>query len=244
MIGSKDVSRTMRGLTIVFDLDGTLVDTAPDILAAINHALGHLRVPPVDAEHLRPWVGHGAPLMFQSAIGAAGEKFTQTEHDALLEHFFDYYGSHIAVQSRPFDGAITALESLKAAGAKLAVCTNKMERMSHLLLDALDLRRFFSAVAGRDTLRAAKPHPEHLLGTIRLAGGDASRAVMIGDSSVDVVTAKAANVPVIGVSFGYTDGGGAFTPDAIIDHFRELEPTIGLLLAPTIRVPTARPEAT
>ena len=218
----------MRDLTIVFDLDGTLVDTAPDLVAAANHVLGHVGLPPVDAQTLRPYIGHGARVMIERATAVA--KLSEAEHERLLERFLDYYSANIAVDSRPFEGAVDALERFKAAGAKLAVCTNKREGMSRLLLDALDLSRFFSAIAGRDTLPNSKPHPGHLLGTIDLAGGDPSRAVMIGDSNVDIATAKAANVPVIAVSFGYTDTPIAeFEPDAVIDHYRELEPAIAAL---------------
>jgi phosphoglycolate phosphatase len=215
----------MRDLTIVFDLDGTLVDTAPDLVAAANHVLGHVGLPPVDAQTLRPYIGHGARVMIERATAVA--KLSEAEHERLLERFLDYYSANIAVGSRPFEGAVDALERFKAAGAKLAVCTNKREGMSRLLLDTLDLSRFFSAIAGRDTLANSKPHPGHLLGTIDLAGGDPARAVMIGDSNVDIATAKAANVPVIAVSFGYTDTPIAeFEPDAVIDHYRELEPAI------------------
>jgi phosphoglycolate phosphatase len=221
----------MRDLTLVFDLDGTLVDTAPDLVAATNHVLAHIGLPPVGEESLRPWIGHGAKHMVERAIGPAAQRLTQAERDALLERYFDYYGRHIAVASRPFEGAVAALERFRGAGARLAVCTNKMELMSKALLDALDLSRFFVAVAGRDTLQAAKPHPEHLLGTIRMAGGDAARAVMIGDSAIDVATAKAAGVPVVGVSFGYTDTPvRELKPDAVIDHYRELEAAVAALL--------------
>jgi phosphoglycolate phosphatase len=218
----------MRDLTIVFDLDGTLVDTAPDLVAAANHVLGHVGLPPVDAQTLRPYIGHGARVMIERATAVA--KLSEAEHERLLERFLDYYSANIAVDSRPFEGAVDALERFKAAGAKLAVCTNKREGMSRLLLDALDLSRFFSAIAGRDTLANSKPHPGHLLGTIDLAGGDPARAVMIGDSNVDIATAKAAGVPVIAVSFGYTDTPIAeFEPDAVIDHYRELEAAIAAL---------------
>jgi phosphoglycolate phosphatase len=218
----------MRDLTIVFDLDGTLVDTAPDLVAAANHVLGHVGLPSVDTQTLRPYIGHGARVMIERATAVA--KLSEAEHERLLERFLDYYSANIAVDSRPFEGAVDALERFKAAGAKLAVCTNKREGMSRLLLDALDLSRFFSAIAGRDTLPNSKPHPGHLLGTIDLAGGDPSRAVMIGDSNVDIATAKAAGVPVIAVSFGYTDTPVEdFAPDAVIDHYRELEPAIAAL---------------
>lgn len=232
---------TMRDYTLVFDLDGTLVDTAPDVIAAINYALGQFRLLPLEAEFLRPFVGHGAPKMLERAIEVRGETFSQAEHVALLEHFFDYYSSHIAVQSRPFNGVVCALEACTAAGAKLAVCTNKMERLARMLLEALDMQRLFAAVAGRDTFSASKPHPEHLLGTIRLAGGDPGRAVMIGDSSVDVATARAANVPVIGVSFGYMDAIETFTPNTVINHFCELQPAFERLLTTVPVQSTSRP---
>jgi phosphoglycolate phosphatase len=219
----------MQDLTLVFDLDGTLVDTAPDLVAATNHVLEHVGLPPIDDKSLRPFIGHGARVMIERATATA--KLSEETRERLLERFLDYYGAHIAVASRPFEGAVDALTRFQAAGAKLAVCTNKREGMSRLLLDALDLSRFFAAVAGGDTLASRKPHPGHLLGTIRLAGGEASRAVMIGDSNVDIATAKAAGVPVVAVSFGYTDTPiRDFGPDAVIDHYRELEPAIAALL--------------
>lgn len=220
----------MRDLTLVFDLDGTLVDTAPDLVAATNHVLEHAGLPPVDAQSLRQYIGHGARYMIETATQSAEPKLGPEDHDRLLQRFLDYYGANIAVGSAPFEGAVEALERLQDAGAKLAVCTNKMEGMSRLLLDTLDLTRFFKAIAGRDTLGQSKPHPEHLLGTIRMAGGDPTRAVMIGDSKVDIATAKAAHVPVIAVSFGYTDEPlDQFDPDVMIDHYRELEPAIAAL---------------
>jgi phosphoglycolate phosphatase len=156
---------------------------------------------------------------------------TPAQHEALLARYLDYYGSHIAVGSRPFEGLLPLLAKFQAAGVKLAVCTNKMEDLSRRLLDALDMSRYFVAVAGRDTLRSAKPHPDALLGTIALAGGSKERAIMIGDSGVDVATGKAAGVPVIGVSFGYTETPVRdFYPDVVIDHFDELEPAIARLM--------------
>lgn len=221
----------MRDLTLVFDLDGTLVDTAPDLVASTNHVLDHLGLPHVDEISLRPFVGHGAKHMIFKAVGPAAETMSEAQHEALLKRYLDYYGDHIADTSRPFEGIVPLLQKFHAEGVKLAVCTNKIERMSKLLLDALDLSQFFVAVAGRDTLGAAKPHPDALLGTISLAGGDKARAIMIGDTSVDIATARAAKVPVIGVSFGYTETPvTAFAPDAVIDHFRELEPAIARLM--------------
>jgi phosphoglycolate phosphatase len=221
----------MNDLTLVFDLDGTLVDTAPDLIAATNHVLEHMGLARVDARSLRPFIGHGARYMVEHAMGSAAAKLSDEEHEQLLERFLDYYGRNIAVGSRPFEGTVEALQSFQRQGAKLAVCTNKMEAMSRSLLEALGMNHYFAPIAGRDTLASFKPHPEHLLGTIRLAGGDPARAVMIGDSRVDIATARAANVPVIAVSFGYTDTPVAeLKPDAIIDHYRELEPAIAALM--------------
>jgi phosphoglycolate phosphatase len=218
----------MRDLTIVFDLDGTLVDTAPDLVAAANHVLEHVGLATVDAESLRPFIGYGARYMIETATAAAN--LSASRHEELLERFLDYYSANIAVGSRPFEGVVEALEDFRSAGAKLAVCTNKREAMSRQLLDTLNLTSFFAAIAGRDTFANSKPHPGHLLDTIAQAGGDAGRAIMIGDSKVDIATAKAAKVPVIAVSFGYTDEPiGTFGPDAVIDHYRELAPAIAAL---------------
>lgn len=220
----------MRDHTLVFDLDGTLVDTAPDLVAATNHVLEDVGLPPVDATTLRPCIGHGAKYMIAKATEAAQPALTERDREQLLGRFLDYYAANIAVGSAPFEGAVPALERFLEAGAQLAVCTNKVEAMSRLLLDTLDLTRLFKAIAGRDTLANSKPHPEHLLGTIRMAGGDAARAIMIGDSKVDIATAKAAGVPVIAVTFGYTDEPlDQFEPDALIDHYWELEPAIAAL---------------
>jgi len=221
----------MHDLTLVFDLDGTLVDTAPDLIAATNHVLEYVRVPPVDVNNLRPWIGQGAKYMIEMAIGPAHANLTDEERDRLLERYLAFYAENIAEASQPFEGAVAALEHFQAAGARLAVCTNKMERMSKSLLAELDLARYFAVIAGRDTFDAFKPNPKHLLDTIRTAGGDAERAIMIGDTGVDIATARAARVPVIAVSFGYTDTPvHEFSPDAVIDHYRDLEPAIKALM--------------
>jgi len=221
----------MHDLTLVFDLDGTLVDTAPDLITATNHVLEYVRVPPVDVNNLRPWIGQGAKYMIEMAIGPAHANLTDEERDRLLERYLAFYAENIAEASQPFEGAVAALEHFQAAGAKLAVCTNKMERMSKSLLAELDLARYFAVIAGRDTFDAFKPNPKHLLDTIRTAGGDAERAIMIGDTGVDIATARAARVPVIAVSFGYTDTPvHEFSPDAVIDHYRDLEPAIKALM--------------
>jgi phosphoglycolate phosphatase len=221
----------MRDATIVFDLDGTLVDTAPDLMAATNHVLASLGRPGVSEHQLRPLIGHGARFMVEHAMGPDAAKLSEAERKRLLDLFLDHYARNIAVGSRPFEGTVAALNRFRSAGARLAVCTNKAEAMSRRLLDALSLSPLFSAVAGRDTFAVYKPHPDHLLGTIKLSGGDRARAVMVGDSRIDIATAKAAGVPVVAVSFGYTDTPvRELGPDRVIDHYDELEHAIASLL--------------
>ena len=217
-----------KDATIVFDLDGTLVDTAPDLTNALNDVLtrrGHAAVP---AETIRACVGHGARVMIEEALRRAG---AQDDVDRMLAEFLVHYEANIAAESRPFPGAVAALDSLAAQGATLAVCTNKREHLSRRLLQELHIEGYFAAIAGRDTFAVSKPNPGHLTGTIALAGGDPSRAIMVGDSEVDLRTARAASVPAILVSFGYAasplDG---VAPAAVIDHFDELEARAAALL--------------
>jgi phosphoglycolate phosphatase len=195
----------MHDVTIVFDLDGTLVDTAPDLVDAMNHALARLRLAPLSDDVVRPWISFGARRMLIEALALHGRQLPEGDVDRLLEDFLTYYEANIAKRSRPFPGVVEAIDALRERGARLAVCTNKREALSLCLLEALALKNRFAAIAGRDTFPVCKPHPDHLLGAIRLASGDRNRAVMIGDSAVDVATAKAARIPVVLVSFGYTD---------------------------------------
>ena len=211
--------------TIVFDLDGTLVDTAPDLTNALNHALKIRGLDPMPASAVREAVGRGAPAMIYEALGEGADI------EGILADFLVHYEANIAAESRPFPGALAALERLRGAGARLAICTNKRERLTNLLLRSLRIDHYFAAIAGRDTLHVSKPDPGHLLGVIAAAGGDPARAVMVGDSAVDINTARAAGIPSILVSFGYCPppphGPHA---DAVIDRFDVLEARAGLLL--------------
>lgn len=217
-----------KDATIVFDLDGTLVDTAPDLSNALNHVLTRRGHPAVPAETIRACVGHGARIMIEEALRRAG---AEDDVDRMLAEFLVHYEANIAAESRPFPGAIAALEGLAGQGATLAVCTNKREYLSRLLLRTLRIDSYFSAIAGRDTFTVSKPDPGHLTGVIALAGGNPSRAVMIGDSEVDLQAAKAAAIPMILVSFGYaTSPLDGLAPEAVIDHFDELPARAGALL--------------
>jgi phosphoglycolate phosphatase len=215
----------LEGATIVFDLDGTLVDTAPDLTNALNHALKLHGYGTVAPGLVREAVGRGAPAMIYEALGI------ESGTDAILRDFLIHYEANIARLSRPFPGAVALLERLKNRGAILAVCTNKRVRLANLLLEALELDHHFATIAGRDTFETSKPHPGHLLGTIAASGGDRARAVMVGDSTADIQAAHGAGIPSILVSFGYspppTEGPRA---TAAIDSFDALEAQAETLL--------------
>lgn len=222
----------MHGITIVFDLDGTLVDTAPDLVGATNHVLAGLGAPAVAPHRLHPWISHGARRMIVEALAERRLSLSEAEVDRAMDVFLDYYVANIARESRPFPGVERAMESLARAGATLAVCTNKREGLSRLLLDALGLTPRFAAIAGRDTFPVSKPDPRHLTGAIEMAGGDPRRAVMVGDSGVDIATARAAGVPVVAVTFGYTETPiRELSPDAVIEHYDALVPALRRLVS-------------
>lgn len=213
----------MQALTVVFDLDGTLIDTAPDLIGATNHVLERAGHAPVPGALLRPWISFGARRMIVEGLAASGLALAESDVDRMLQSFLTYYEANIARESRPYPGMVAAARALRSQGARLAVCTNKREGLSRTLLEALDLTDLFCALAGRDTFPVHKPHPDHLHGAIRMAGGPALHAVMVGDSEVDVQTARAAQVPVIAVSFGYTQVPVLdLAPDRLIHHYDEL----------------------
>ena len=217
----------MQDLTVVFDLDGTLVETAPDLIGSINHALGLAGLAALEAALIRPHISFGGRAMLEHGLHLHDQKFDRLEVDRLHGAFLAHYAANIAVDSHCYPGLEPALTALAARGATLAVCTNKPERLSRQLLEALGLMGRFASLAGRDTFPVCKPDPEHLRGAIRLAGGDPARAVMIGDSDTDIKTAKAAGIPVIAVPFGYTDiPVYDLGPDAVIEHYDDLEAAI------------------
>ena len=209
---------------VAFDLDGTLADTAPDLAAALNHALERLGRPAVDPESVRHLVGHGARALLRKGLAASGDS-----SEELVERgfpiFIDFYGANICTGTTCYPALEQALDELHAFGAKLAVCTNKPERLTHVLLDALDLTRRFDAVVGADTLPVKKPDPAPLREAIARAGG--ARAAFVGDSITDADTARAAGVPFVAVSFGFSDRPVKdLNADAVIDAYGELIPAL------------------
>lgn len=208
---------------VVFDLDGTLVDTAPDLLDSLNHCLDIAGLAKAAPEELRRFVGMGGRVMIERAFAAQKQTLTTERLDELLVHFLQHYSNNIPGNSQPFPGVIAALDRLEAAGYLLAVCTNKYEKLSTSLLEALSIDHRFAANCGADTFDFRKPDPRHLTETIKMAGGNVAQAIMVGDSRTDIDTAKAAGIPVIAVDFGYTDRPvEEFSPSRIISHFDEL----------------------
>ena len=219
--------RDLEGWTIAFDLDGTLVETAPDLIGTLNRMLAARDIPQMPVEAAQHLVGHGALALLRHGFQEAGAAWDEDQAPALLEEFLADYLANIAVHSRPYDGVVGALERLAARGAILCVATNKRTDLSVALIEALALERHFAVVCGPDRVSARKPDGAHVREAVTMAGGDPVRAIMVGDGAPDVQAAKSAGVPCVVVSFGYTpiapaDLGG----DVLIDHFDALEAAI------------------
>jgi len=214
-------------LTIVFDLDGTLIDTAPDLIDTLNVILVQEGLAEVPYSEARSMIGGGAKSLIERAIAAERRSCTWEELERMYSAFIAHYAAHIADRSRPFPQLEAALGGLATAGHRLAVCTNKLEWLAARLLNTLDLARHFAAICGQDTFGIQKPDPEVLRRTVLRAGGAPDRSIMIGDSITDIRTARAANVPVIAVDFGYTDVPVAeLGPDRVISSFASLQAAI------------------
>ncbi|MBP0439740.1 HAD family hydrolase [Tianweitania sediminis] len=208
---------------IVFDLDGTLVDTAPDLLDALAHALRDTGLPPIDPVLFHNYLGMGGRAMIERAFRQANRVLEADHHDQLITTFLQHYTDNIPGRSKPFPGVLDAMTRFADAGWKLAICTNKFEKLSHSLIEGLNIQAHFAANCGADTFAWRKPDPRHLLSTIERAGGDRHQAIMVGDSKTDIETAKAAGIPVVAVDFGYTDQPVAsFEPSVVISRFDEL----------------------
>jgi phosphoglycolate phosphatase len=221
----------MSSPIVVFDLDGTLIDSAPDLIDTLNVILAREGVAPVAFESARGMIGAGAKVLIERGLVSVGRTDLKASMDRLFADYIEHYAAHIADRSRPFPGLEACLDELVDKGCVLAVCTNKLEWLSVKLLDALGLTGRFAAICGQDTFGVQKPNPEILLRTIGKAGAAAHRAVMVGDSAADVNAAKAAGVPVVAVDFGYTDTPVlSLGPDRIIDHFDKLPRAVFELL--------------
>jgi len=211
---------TLPFRTIAFDLDGTLADTAPDIAAGLNRMLASLGRGTLAQDAIRDLVGGGARSLVQRALSMTGGA-PEDLVDRGLPMYLDFYAQDVCVGTRPYPGVEAALDTLAAEGIALALCTNKVERLTHALVEALGWRGRFACVVGGDTLPTRKPDPAMLHEAIALAGG--GPAVFVGDSITDADTARAAGVPFVAVSFGYSDRPvEALGADAVIDAFSGL----------------------
>lgn len=214
---------------VIFDLDGTLVDTAPDLCAALNHALASVGRPPVDAATVRHLVGHGARALIERGLALSGGG-GETVIEQAMPDFLSYYAAHIADGSRAYEGAEAAMDRLAAAEVTLAVCTNKPINLAVQLITALGWSGRFAAILGGDSLPVRKPDGAHVEATARAAGGDLRDAIFVGDTSVDVAAARNAGIPVIVVGFGFADAAVVdLGADAVIGHFDELVDTLARL---------------
>lgn len=210
----------LNGATIAFDLDGTLVETAPDLIGAVNAILTAEGCTPLAYGQGRPFISRGARWLLQRGFEIAGDEEPAARAAALFGRFISHYSAHIADESQPFPGVIGALRTLKAAGAKLVVCTNKPTGLSNSLLAKLDMMELFDGVVGIDAVTAAKPSAAHLIEAVEAVGGDLARTVMVGDADTDAGAARAAGTALILVDFGYTEIPAAeFSPDVLLHHF-------------------------
>ncbi|WP_332655173.1 HAD-IA family hydrolase [Brevundimonas sp.] len=224
--------RDLEGWTIAFDLDGTLVETAPDLIGTLNRMLGARNIPRMPVEAAQHLVGHGALALLRHGFQEAGAPWDEAGAPALLQEFLDDYLANIAIHSRPYEGVVETLERLAGRGAILCVATNKRTDLSVALIGALELERHFAVVCGPDKVSARKPDGAHIREAVAMAGGDPARAIMVGDGAPDVQAAKSAGVPCVVVTFGYTPIAPAeLGGDVLIDHFDALEAAIDGLVA-------------
>ncbi len=214
----------MTAPTVLFDLDGTLLATSRDLMHSLNHVLADDGLAKVNYEDMTWLVGQGAKAMIERAHDLRGHAVSKERLDALMALFVDHYSAGMPGETVPFPGLMAALDRLDAAGMKLAVCTNKIQSLAVKLLEGLDMAHRFTAITGGDTFDIKKPHGDHVLRTIDMAGGSRAHAVMVGDSVNDILAAQNAGVPAIAVPFGYTDKPvETFNPDVVIAHFDELD---------------------
>jgi len=222
---------TMALPALIFDLDGTLVETAPDILNALNAVLVEEGRRPADIGDLRHLVGHGARLMMGEAFARTGARPSPERTEALIDRFVIHYRDHLADESLPYPGVHETLASFKRDGARMGVLTNKPEELAVPLLKALDLTQYFEAIHGAGRYSYVKPDPRVLHHVLDELGADKAHAVMIGDSATDVATAHAAGIPVIVLTYGYTPiPPRELGADAVIDAFSALPAALSKLV--------------
>jgi phosphoglycolate phosphatase len=221
----------LNGYILAFDLDGTLVDSAPDIISALNKVLVEQGITPFHLDEARPMIGRGAMELLRRAYRLAGAPLPPENEAPLLARLLELYEADICTLTKPFEGLMEALDRLEAAGARFCVCTNKHTRLSRLLVEKLGWTHRFATNRGADSVPAKKPDAGHLQACVDDMGGDIRRTIMIGDSETDFLTARNAGVPSILVTFGYSENPiRDLTPDAFIDHYGELPAAVAKVL--------------
>ncbi len=212
-----------------FDLDGTLLDTSGDLAAAVNHALASVDRSPLTVEQVKPMIGGGARHMLKQGLTATGG-YDEPMLDMLHADLLAYYEANICVLTKPYPGAIEALDALAAQGVTLGIVTNKVERFARIVLDELGLTYRFACILGGDTLAESKPSPmpiHEMVRQCREKGGGGGRAAFVGDSIFDIAAAHAAGLPAIACSFGFLMQPVAeLGADAVIDGFPQLIPAL------------------
>lgn len=221
----KTMSFPLAVKMVMIDLDGTLIDTVPDLAAAANWMLADLGRKPWDEKHYRAWIGNGVPRFVKRAL--TGEMQAEPDPELFeqaIEPFRRHYGEAVSVLSRPYPGVVDALEQLSARGFSLACITNKAGAFTLPLLKNLELDKYFQLVLSGDSLPRQKPDPLPLRHACKYFGIDAAHGVLIGDSSNDVHAARAAGMPVICVTYGYNHGHDIrqSLPDAVVDSLTEV----------------------
>ena len=211
--------------TLVFDLDGTLIDTAPDLHAALNYSLAQKGLAPVPLETIRMMIGDGAKAMIRKGLVYHGLEIDETEVETMLwPAFLGHYVAHITDLSRPFETCVETLATLRSYGATLSVCTNKAHRLAEAGLDGLELSDDFASIVGGDALAVKKPDGEHIFEAVRRANGTKERAIMVGDAWTDEKAARNAGLPFVFVSFGYgTLSAPPYDRLQSVDHCGDLE---------------------
>jgi phosphoglycolate phosphatase len=216
----------LRGRNVlVFDLDGTLVDSAPDLCRGLDALLAEEGRPPIPIPGIREIVGDGATALVERAFARTGRPMPAVALAGLVDRFLLHYSAGHHSLTRPYPGVVETLAELKTRGYQLAICTNKPIALALDLLRVLELAPLFAAVTGGDSLPTRKPHPGHFTGTLDLIGAQPAVAVMVGDSANDVAVARAAGVPAVLVSYGYSRVAPAeLGADILIDAFADLLP--------------------
>jgi phosphoglycolate phosphatase len=219
--------------SLIFDLDGTLVDTAPDLIRALNHVMAQHDLAAIEAQQVRPLVGLGARVMLEHGFAHHGCTLGEPDLKAAHRTFLAYYEENICVESHPYDGVWDVIPAFYEEGYCLSVCTNKPEGLAVGLLDQLDLAKYFSAICGSNTVPNRKPHADHLAVTTQRAAAPLKGSVMVGDSTPDVEAARNAGIPIIGFDYGYSPIAMAeLSPDILLSSFHQLPQALASLANP------------